>query len=113
MKDARDRIKRRGKAIPMHQNGESVVEVQKALSVDVSQAPSRCSAPPSDRTAAARVVPSGKMGAAGEQSCRLASGGAEISSNMSGLSSKDLESYASSADMAFALGRRHSRMGGG
>ncbi|WP_210267844.1 hypothetical protein [Mesorhizobium sp. NZP2077] len=37
MKDARDRIKRRGKAIPMHQNGESVVEVQKALSVDVSQ----------------------------------------------------------------------------
>lgn len=25
MKDTRDRIKRRGKAIPMHQNGESVV----------------------------------------------------------------------------------------
>ncbi|BAV50165.1 Cell division protein FtsX [Mesorhizobium loti] len=36
MKDAR-RIKRRGKAIPMHQDGESVVEVPKALSVEVSQ----------------------------------------------------------------------------
>ncbi|BCH35002.1 hypothetical protein MesoLjLc_69320 [Mesorhizobium sp. L-8-10] len=59
--DTRDCIKRRGKAIPMNQNGEIVVEVQKALSVDVSQIGACVAArrAASDRTAAARVVPSG------------------------------------------------------